>query len=185
MSEASGAMEELNREHEFAERLLERLLEVGERIHSGERLDPKAVRFGVGLLDSYLHRVHAFQEDRELLPEARNVAMPCCVSYLDGMVPHHEEMRRQAHELLGLVSQWTRGDETRRTAIGDGLVSLACMDYDVANGEATHPLMCLESSIPEAVNQRLWRRFSDHAGTRAALEANIEKFLSATRITTA
>ncbi len=87
MSHQDGALEELHREHEIAERLLERLAEIGERIKSGERVDPKAVRFGVGLLDAYLHRVHAFQEDRELLPEARHVAMPQCFAYLDGMAP--------------------------------------------------------------------------------------------------
>ena len=71
MSHPAGALEELHREHELAERLLERLAEIGERVKSGERADPKAVRFGLGLLDAYLHRVHAYQEDRELLPEAR------------------------------------------------------------------------------------------------------------------
>ena len=181
MSHPDGALKELHREHEVAERLLERLAEIGERIKSGERVDPKAVRFGVGLLDAYLHRVHAFQEDRELLPEARYVAMPQCFAYLDGMAPLHEEMRRRARELLDMISRWASGDESSRSAIGDGLVDLASLDHDVAGEEATHPLMCLEGALPEAANQRLSSRFSDHAGTRAALEANIERFLSDTR----
>ncbi len=181
MSKADEAMEELHREHEVAERLLERLVEIGERIRTGERVDPKAVRFGVGLLDAYLHRVHAYQEDRELLPEARQVAMPHCFAYLEGMGPLHEEMRRRARELLEMISRWASGDESSRSAIGDGLVNLASLDHDIAGGEGTHPLLCLEGALPEAASQRLSSRFSDHAGTRAALEANIQKFLLDTR----
>jgi hypothetical protein len=176
-SQPEGALEELRREHEVAERLLERLAEIGERIKSGERVDPKALRFGVGLLDAYLHRVHAFQEDRELLPEARYVAMPHCFAYLDGMAPLHTEMRRRARELLDMISRWASVDESSRSAIGDRLVDLASLDHDVAGDEGPHPLMCLEGALPEAASQRLSSRFADHARTRAALEANIEGFL--------
>ena len=181
MSQPDGALEELHREHEVAERLLERLVEIGERIESGKQVDPKAVRFGVGLLDAYLHRVHAIQEDRELLPEARSVAMPQCFAYLEGMGPLHEEMRQRARELLDMISQWALGNESSRSAIADGLVDLASLDHDIAGDETTHPLMCLEGALPEAASRRLSSRFSDHAGTRAALEANIEKFLFDTR----
>ena len=111
--------------------------------------------------------------------------MPHCFAYLEGMNPLHEEMRRRARELLGMISRWASGDESNRSAIGDGLVSLASLDHDVAGDEGTHPLMCLEGALPEAASQRLSGRFSDHAGARAALEANIERFLSDTTAGTA
>ncbi len=80
-----------------------------------------------------------------------------------------------------MISRWAAGDESSRSAIGDGLIDLASLDHDVAGDEGTHPLMCLEGALPEAASQRLSSRFSDHAGTRVALEANIERFLSDTR----
>src|SRR5208283_5178981 len=120
------AMEELHREHAVAERLLERLMEFGERIKSGERVDAKTVRFGVGLLEAYVHRVHAFQmEDRELRPEAQGVAALTLVDHLDRMGTNHEGMSRRTQELLHLIGRWASGDESCRAAIGDGLIDIA------------------------------------------------------------
>jgi hypothetical protein len=77
-----------------------------------------------------------------------------------------------------LVGRWAGGDEACRSAVGDGLVQLASTDYDNAMYEDTYPLMCLESALSEDANRRLSNRFAEHAGTRAALEANIVQFLS-------
>lgn len=137
MSKPAGALEELHREHEVAGRLLERLAELGDRIKSGERVDAEAVRFGVGLLDAYLHRVHAPQMDRELRPEAQGVAMPGCFEHLDRMRTNHEEMRDRARELLALIGRWASGDEFRRGAVGDKLIDLAGRDLDTAPYEET------------------------------------------------
>lgn len=180
MPKPAGALKELHREHEVAERLLERLVELGDRVKSGERVDAKAVRFGVGLLDAYLHRVHASQMDRELRPEAQGVAMPGCLEQLDRMRTNHEQMRARAQELLALIGRWASGDESCRGAVGDKLIDLASRDHDAATYEEAYPLICLESALPEDAENRLSNRFSDHAGTRAALEANIERFLSET-----
>jgi hypothetical protein len=183
MSQPEGALEELHREHEVAERLLERLVELGERIKQGDRMEAKTVRFGVGLLEAYLHRVHALQMDRELRPEAQVVAMPGCFEHLDRMGANHNEMRRQAKELLDLIRRWDSGDESCRGAIGDRLIDLASMDHDVASYEETYPLMCLETALPEEAARRLSSRFADHAGTRTALETNVERFLMYTGLT--
>lgn len=180
MSQAEGALEELHREHEVAERLLERLVEVGERVKAGEQIDPKTLRFGVGLLEAYLHRVHASQMDLELRPEARKVAMPSCFERLDRMGTNHEEMRRRAKKLLDLIQHWDTGDVSSRGEIGDQLVALASLDHDVATYEETYPLMCLETALPEEAASRLSGRFADHAGTRTALERNVERFLAYT-----
>jgi hemerythrin-like domain-containing protein len=180
MSQAESALEELHREHEFAERLLERLVEVGERVKSGEQIDPKTLRFGVGLLEAYLHRVHASQMDRELRPEARKVAMPGCFEHLDRMGANHVEMRRRAKELFELIHRWDAGDESPRGAIGDQLIALASLDHDVAAYEETYPLMCLQTVLSEEASNRLSGRFADHAGTRTALEKNVERFLTYT-----
>jgi hemerythrin-like domain-containing protein len=181
MSKSVETLEELHREHAVAERLLERLAELGEQIKSGERVEAKTVRFGVGLLEAYVHRVHASQmEDRELRPEAQVIAVPGCAEHLDRMRANHEEMRRRAQELLGLIRRWASGDESCRAAIGDGLIDLASLDHDAVTYEETYALMCLESTLPKDADHRLSNRFADHAGTRAALEANVERFLSHT-----
>jgi hemerythrin-like domain-containing protein len=180
MSQAEGALEELHREHEVAERLLERLVEVGERVKEGEQIDPKTLRFGVGLLEAYLHRVHASQMDLELRPEAWKVAMPGCFEHLDRMHANHVEMRRRAKELLDLIRRWDAGDVSSRGTIGDRLIALASLDHDAAAYEETYPLMCLETVLPEDASSRLSSRFADHAGTRTALERNVERFLTYT-----
>jgi len=175
------AMEELHREHAVAERLLERLMEFGERIKSGERVDAKTVRFGVGLLEAYVHRVHAFQmEDRELRPEAQGVAALTLVDHLDRMGTNHEGMSRRTQELLHLIGRWASGDESCRAAIGDGLIDIARMDHDAVTYEETHALMSLESTLSQDANHRLSTRFAAHAGTRTVLEANVARFLSCT-----
>jgi hemerythrin-like domain-containing protein len=178
-----GALEELHREHEVAERLLERLADLGNRINAGERIDAKTVRFGVGLLDAYLHRVHASQEDRELRPEAQRITTSNCFEDVSRMDTNHQEMRRQAQELLALIRRWASGHEICRSAIGDGLIELARKDHEVAAHEERSSLTCLRTTLPEAANDRLSYRFADHAGTRAALEANIARFLSQTAAT--
>ena len=71
----------------------------------------------------------------------------------------------------------------RRVAIGDGLIDLASLDHDAVTYEETYALMCLESTLPRDADRRLWNRFADHAGTRAALEANVKEFLSRTGAT--
>ncbi len=174
------ALEELHREHEIAERLLERLVEVGDRVGHGEPVEPATVRYGVGLLDAYLHRVHAAQLDRELRPEADAVALPACCPHLDRVRLGHEEMRGRAHDAIALIGRWAAGDESCRAAVGAALIELASQDHDAVAYEETYPLSCLDSVLSDEADRRLSGRFSDHAGTRAALEANVERFLAAT-----
>ena len=181
MASSIGALEELNREHAVIEPLLERLVEVGERIKIGGAVEPRTVLLGVGLLEAYLHRVHANQLDRELTPEARTVAMPGCFVHLDQMHTNHQAMRRHAQELLVEIRQWSAGDESRRTPVGDRLIDLASEDHSAANFEETYPLMCLETVLPEESDRQLAARFDRHAGTRGALEANVARFLADTR----
>jgi hemerythrin-like domain-containing protein len=178
-SPAATALEELHREHEIAARLLARLAELGEQIRSGDRVDSKSVRYGVGLLDAYVHRVHASQmEDRELGSEARGVGPGVDLDSLELMRAHHEEIRRRAHELLELTGLWVAGDDSQRTAIGEGLIDLARWDRDSVSYEEGYTLAYLESILPRATDRSVADRFAEHAGTRAALEANIERFLS-------
>lgn len=174
------ALEELHHEHEVAGRLLERLMEIGERIKEGCWVDATTVRFGVGLLEAYLHRVHASQEDCELRTEVQRIPRGDCCEHVDLMRVSHEEMRRRAQELLELTRRWVSGDESCRSAVGDGLIELASKDHEVAEHEERHAFVCLKTALPEDANRRLSDRFANHACTRAALERNVERFLSYT-----
>ena len=180
MTSSIGALDELSREHEVVQPLLERLVEVGERLRSGEPLEPRTVRTGVGLLEAYLHRVHANQLDHELVPAARAVAMPGCFDHLDRMGVNHQDMQRRAQQLLGRLRQWARGDDGLREEIARGLIELASEDHSAAEFEETYPLMCLQTVLPPETDRELAERFERHAGTRGALEANIARFLAAT-----
>lgn len=181
MKQGRTPWETLRQEHEIVADLLIRLREMGERMRTGERVSPRRVQLGLGLLDAYLHRVHMRQFDIELWPEANAIAGPECAGPLELTRERHLEARRTAHRLLGLTSRWAQGDRTVQFGIAQGLQDLAEADEATNRFEEHHPFVCLSSSLPPASQARLRDRFDGHAGTKGVLEANIARFLEATR----
>jgi len=182
MNSEQDAFEILKREHKIVEDLLGRLRELGERMLTGERVSPGAVRLGVGLLDAYLHRVHMRQFDVELWPEAEAVAGPECVASLEFTRDSHAKVRRSARRLLELTSQWAKGDTAAQGKVARGLLDLAAVDEATNVFEEQHPFVCLESSMPRFTQARVGSLFAGHAGTKGALETNITRFLNASRM---
>lgn len=177
------ALDELRMEHEFVQPLLERLVDLGNRTMAGDPIDPKTLRIGVALLDAYLHRVHVGQEDGELMPVAKEVAMPACHVHLGDMKTNHSEMCHHAQSVLADIRRWASGDSSIRANVGKQVVELASKDYEAIQHEDTYALMCLQSELPEASNRLLAARLADHAGTRTALEGRIRSFLAGTYTT--
>lgn len=182
MSTRMYAMDTLRREHRVASGLLGRLKEIGERMRKGDPVSPRSVRFGVGLLDAYLHRVHARQFDVELWPEAFSAAGPDCRPLLGVIRFRHLEMRGSVREILALISRWARGDAGAREQIAEALIGLAASDSAANRFEEQYPFPCLVASLPEATRARLASQFAEHLGTKGALEVNISRFLETSRV---
>jgi hypothetical protein len=178
----SDALEMLRKEHRIVEDLLDRLRELGERMLTGERVSPGTVRLGVGLLDAYLHRVHMRQFDVELWPEAKAVAGPQCGRTLEYVRDHHVDVRRSARTLLELTSRWAGGEIVAQDRVARGLLDLAAGDAAINRFEEQHPFVCLATSLPGTARVQVGKVFIGHAGTKQALEANIIRFLNASRI---
>jgi hypothetical protein len=176
------AFQMLKREHKIVDDLLDRLRELGERMLTGERVSPGTVRLGVGLLDAYLHRVHMRQFDFELWPDAQAVAGPECAVPLESARLNHIKIRRSTQRLLELTSRWANGDIDAQERVARELLDLAAADAAVNQFEEKYPLACLESALPSTAKARVGSQFAGHSGTKGAVEANIVRFLNATRI---
>ena len=181
--EADDVLGELRTEHEFVQPLLERLVELGNRTAAGESVEPKTMLIGVALLDAYLHRVHVSQEDRELMPEAEEVAMPACTVHLGDMKTNHSEMCDHAQRVIRDIRRWAAGEKSISFHVGKEVVELASKDYDAMQFEDTFALNCLQAELPETASQRLAARLAEHEGTRRALEGRIRRFLAGTYTT--
>jgi hypothetical protein len=181
MTPESDTFGTLRREHEFVEDLLGRLVELGERIHDGERVSPGTVRLGVGLLDAYLHRVHAHQFDRDLWPAAKAVAGRECSVPLETVRANHARLRRSSQEILGLISRWMAGDLEAPRRVARRLIELAAADEAENVFEEQHPFACLETNLSRATQLRVGTLFTGHVRTKVALETNIARYLNFTR----
>jgi hypothetical protein len=179
MSDKVEVLKTLQREHQVAEELAERIRELGVRLKEGEPIPPRTLRMGVGLLDAYLHRVHTLQFDRELWAEAQRFTDPDCLGVLDATREDHLQMRRSARALLERISHWTPGDRVADWGIAQDLIRLASADENVNRFEEQQPFVCLRSTLPEAVRGRLGEQLEGHRGTKGALERNIARFLRA------
>jgi hemerythrin-like domain-containing protein len=178
MSTETLALQQLEREHRTAERLVNRLAELGERLRGGEWVAPGTVRLGVGLLESYLHRVHANQFDRELWPRVETLVGPGCQSAIARVRDGHEAMRASARLLLDATARWSGGDGSAQEEVARRLTELAAADRVANEFEENHPFVCLRSHLPLAVRADIGRRFDEHSGTKSALQGHIERFLT-------
>lgn len=181
MSLPPSPLNVLEREHRVIGTLLARLMDLGERIRADERVSPGTVRLGVGLLDAYLHRVHARQFDAELWPAAVSVAPTGCHTALRTVVDNHTRMRQSAREILELTGRWAKGEASAQKLVAWKLIGLASADHAANEFEEQHPFSCLATTLPPQAQERVYAQFVAHSGTKRALEANISRFLEASR----
>ena len=177
----SSPVEMLVQEHREVDGLLGRLMELGERIRSGDRVSPGTVRLGVGLLDAYLHRVHARQFDVELWPEALAAAPASCQIPLERVQDVHATMRQSAREILELTTRWARGDASMQERVAQRLIDLVAIDVYANRFEERQPFPCLATVLSPTVRTRLSAQFVGHRGTKRVLETNIARFLEGSR----
>lgn len=178
MVEAEAPIARLREEHERARELLVFLGRLGERVRAGEPVSPQTVRVGVGLLDAYLHRVHARQFDLDLRPEVTRLGRAECEGQLEVVRENHEAMRRAAHDVLEAAARWARGEEAARPQVAARLVRLAVSDSAFNHYEEAHPFPCLAHGLAPGARTRVGTRLRGHGSTKRALEANMARFLA-------
>ncbi len=175
--EASDPLEELQRENEVTERLLERLLEEAQSLRAGRPVPPGEISAGLRLLEQYL-RVHVARLDRGLLPEAREAAMPTCSAHLDKMDEYHLEEGRLLTEAKAVLldHEKGRGEPSRRLA--EALERLTQRDHEVGTYEGDYPLSCLRTALPEDASKRVAERFAPTRRELSDLDAHVQRHLA-------
>ncbi len=177
--EATDPLEELQREHEVARPLLEKLVELGEGLRSKDPPSSGEISTAVDLLDQYLHQVHARRIDQVLVPEARPVAMSTCFEHLDAVKSAHETAHEKAATLHRRLSEGTVQGDAERESLAEALIDLGSSDHDMMVYEETYPLSCLVATLPEDAAGRVHGEFErSSAADLADLEDHIRRFLA-------
>lgn len=177
-TESTDPLEELQREHQVIQPLLERLVEYGESLKAGKDVPAGRIAEAVRLWDQYLHRVHAKRIDDGLVPEARPVAMSTCFEHLDHISQEHAAARKKVEELGTALAAYGKGTPGARDSLAASLVQLASTDFDTMQYEERFPLSCLITTLPEEAAQRVRGEFDRTSADVADLERHIEGFLA-------
>ncbi len=170
-------LEELQRENDTTQGLLERLLELSELIKSGKEVFPGEVSEGLRLLEQYL-TLHSARFDHELEPAARPVAMETCHPHLDHLIEEHASLLHQIGEFRSSLADsagWSDGDRAR---IAEGLDTIANRTYAMLTFERDYPLSCLITALPEDTSQRVAAQFTSSQAALADLEQHIHRYLA-------
>ncbi len=175
--EASDPVEELQRENEVTERLLERLLEEAQRLRGGQPVPTGEISAGLRLLGQYL-RLHVARLDLGLMPEAREVAMQTCFAHLDKIVEDHLEERRLLDEAKAALLDHEKGRADSSSRLAEALERLTQRDHEVGTYEGDYPLSCLVTALPEEASKRVAEQFAPTHRELADLDAHIERHLS-------
>lgn len=176
--EVSDPIEELQRENELTQRLLEHIQEEAELLKSGKDVPPGEITEGVMLLGQYL-AIHARRFDEKLQPEARRVAMDICFEHLDKLLRDHADGLPQTSDLEQLIAEFAQGVTGARARLAERLESLTSKDYAEITYERDYPLSCLVTALPEDAAQRVAGEFTGTSGDLEDLESHIRKLLAA------
>ncbi len=175
--EASDPVEELQRENEVTERLLERLLEEAQLLRGDKPVPPGEISAGLRLLEQYL-RVHVARLDRGLLPEAREVAMQTCFAHLDKMDEYHVEEGRLLTEAKAVLLDYEKGRAESSSRLAEVLERLTQRDHEVGTYEGDYPLSCLVTALPEDASQRVAEQFAPTRRELSDLDAHVQRHLA-------
>lgn len=176
MTEEETPIEEMARENEITEKIIERLAEMAESLQSDRPVPIAEIRTGIRLLQQY-HQLHAFRFDHDLQPAARGVAMPGCYEHLDRITRDHASDLKALDEL---VAQFPAGGVvtiSRSFDLGRQLQDRMERLHDDIVYEGDYPLSCLITALPDATEARIEEKFVVNHAELARLEAAIEGFL--------
>lgn len=175
-SESTEPLEELTREDDVAQELVERLAEYGLALLGGTDVPPGEIAEGIRLLEQY-RIVHAHRIDADLQPEARAVALPSCFEHLDSIIHDHAEAGERMERARAALDAYARGEPEARARLAQEIGRITEKEYEQLHYEAEYPLSCLQATLPEEAAARVSRGFGSTAPAVADLEQHIRRYL--------
>jgi hemerythrin-like domain-containing protein len=174
--ETQDPLDELERENDVAEKLIERLAETAIELKEGRNPPPGEIAEGLRLLEQY-RKVHAVRIDRDLQPEARAVAMATCFQHLDAITDDHRIERDQIDRVRTALKDFASDPDGSRTRLSQALADLTQKDHESMAYEEDYPLSCLRAALPDEAAARVNTAFHETVSEVADLEGHIEQYL--------
>lgn len=171
-------LEELQRENDVIEEVLERLLEVSQCLREGTLIRPGEIAEGLRLLSQYAG-LHASRVDHELRSESDAVAMPGCFPHLGKILQDHATAEERVRRAMELVQEYADCKEGAGSRLASALEELATKQHEELVYEGDYPLSCLVTALPEEAADRVASKLGASQVAVASLEDHIHRFLSA------
>jgi hypothetical protein len=175
--EAQDPLEELERENDVAEKLIQRLAATAIELSAGRNLPPGEIAEGLRLLEQY-RNVHAVRVDRDLQTEARPVAMDTCFQHLDGIANDHRTEGDRIERVRNALEEFTRDPDGARARLSQSLTDLTEKDHQSVTYENDYPLSCLRAALPDDAASRVAAEFRRTRSDVADLEDHIARYLA-------
>jgi hypothetical protein len=174
--ETQDPLDELERENDVTERLVERLAETAIALTQGRNVLPGEIAEGLRLLSQF-RSVHAVRFGRDLQVEARPVAMNTCFEYLGRIMQDLRTEVDRIDRVQKVLGEYTHDPEGARTRLAQELTDLTEKDHQSMVDEKDYPLSCLRTALSDEAAARVTAAFRQTAPDVAALEEHIERYL--------
>ncbi|MGI0132977.1 MAG: hypothetical protein ACREDK_07825 [Thermoplasmata archaeon] len=175
-NESSDPVEEMSRENDVKQKLVERLAEDGLSLSSGNPAPRSDILEGLNLL-TYYEELHAARFRSVLEPEARAVAMASCFEHLDAIGRELVASNERLAQVRSALEAYREGNAGATLRLASGLDDLTQAAADAIRYEEDYPLSCLRMALPEDATQRVHAGFGRTAAETANLEADIDRYL--------
>ncbi len=173
----TNPLDELERENEVTQRLIERLEEVSLALQGGTEVPPGEISEGLRLLGEY-RMAHAHRFEADLLPEARKVAMASCFEHLDAITRDAGTLDGRLRGARAALEAYERREEGSRLRLASELETLSQHEYDGLRYEGDFPLSCLRATLPEEAAAQVGAQFGVSAAAFRDLEGHLDQFLT-------
>jgi hypothetical protein len=175
--EPGDPLDEMARENAISMKLVERLAEAGQSLHSDRPESPGRIAVGLRLLKQY-RTLHARRFRDHLEPEARVVAMPGCFEHLDVLDRQNIETDPRWGRVADTLDAYARGEAGALERLAGELDTFTQEEYDRVRFEGDYPLSCLASALPADAAGRVSTGFAKTRVEIADLERHIGRYLA-------
>jgi hypothetical protein len=174
--ESEDPLEELTRENEIAQQLVERLGELSLTLRTDAEVPPGEVSEGLRLLEQY-RTVHGTRFRADLEPECRAVAMPGCHPHLDAIDAAFAAAARRFERTRSVLKSYGNGESGAREHLADELEDLSQREFEALRYEGDYPLSCLLAVLPDDRAGRVHAGFLRTSDKVTDLEEHIRHYL--------
>ena len=175
--EETNSLDELTRENEVANRLVERLGELALRLRDGAPVAPGEIAEGLRLLTQH-RAVHARRFDEDLQPEARAVAMPECFEHLNVVDQNFRRLSQDVEDVRRAIDAYAHGAPEGRIRLAAGLDAFTQGQYEGLQYEGQFPLSCLRATLADPAAEQVRQKFEKDATELADIEGHIDHYLA-------